>query len=152
MARYTDEARANAVALLAAAGYPDRTGALSEISRQLNIPSRTLSRWFKREQNPPPDKLVTEKKGELSDLYEDAAHKFLQHSVDNYLLMKPKEAITAAAIATDKMQLLRGLPTEIIELSPEIMQLLDLIRAMGQDPKTALTVLIRKLEAQHDPD
>lgn len=55
---YDDEFRASAVLMLQAAGYPDQLGALKKVENATNVPSMTLSRWFKRTSNPPPNKVV----------------------------------------------------------------------------------------------
>ena len=68
--RYTDEFRANIVLMLEAAGYPNKKGALMEVSNASGVPHPTISRWARNVQNPPPDKLVHEKKVELKDLLE----------------------------------------------------------------------------------
>lgn len=57
----------------------------------------------------------------LDEKLELAAHKFINHALRDELLMwtSSKDAITAAAIAIDKMRLLRDLPTEIVGITGE---------------------------------
>ena len=51
--------------MLESQGYPTQKGALAAVSRHLGVPGRTLTRWFNKEQNPPPDQLVREKRGDF---------------------------------------------------------------------------------------
>lgn len=55
---YDDEFRASAVLMLQAAGYPERLGAMLQVAMALNVPTRTLRRWYCGEQNPPPSKML----------------------------------------------------------------------------------------------
>lgn len=112
MPRYSDEDRAEAVALLKGEGYPDKLGALTAVVNQTGIPERTLQRWFRGQSNPPPDKLVAQKTGELSDRMEGLLGKVLdrmdvaiKHESDLRNL-----AVTAGVL-TDKMRLLKNEPT-----------------------------------------
>ena len=109
--RYTDEYRANAVALLHAAGYPDKEGALAQVAKQLDMHARTLSRWFNDEQNAPPDQLVTEKKSDLADLLRSEIDGILKAMGAKRELAHYKELATALGITIDKLQLLTGGPT-----------------------------------------
>ena len=65
--KYNDDFRASAVLLLEAQGYPGTKGALTAVAKRLGVPQRTLSRWFNKEQNPPPPELVKEKRAALTD-------------------------------------------------------------------------------------
>jgi hypothetical protein len=140
---YDDKFRTSAVIMLEAAGYPKQEGALTRTAAELGIPYRTLSRWFNKEQNPPPDYLVREKRGELADVFEDIAYKYLTHASKDDVVEETqgKDAIIAAATATDKMRLLRGLPTEIVALMPEV---ISAINKMGKDPVTIFNDIIRR--------
>lgn len=115
MARYTDEFRAQAIVMLEAAGWPDRKGAIRSTARVLGIQERTLGRWAKRQQNPPPDKMVYEKTFDLLE----AIQKELQAVIKELPSARPdadyKELITALAILVDKSQLLEGKATERVE-------------------------------------
>jgi PBSX family phage terminase large subunit len=51
--------------MLEAQGYPATKGALTAVANHLGVHARTLSRWFNKEQNPPPDQLVSEKRGDF---------------------------------------------------------------------------------------
>lgn len=134
---YTDEFRASAVAMLAAEGYPAVKGSLQRVADLLGIHARTLSRWFNGENNPPPDMLVSEKRDELSDMFERVAYQYLDHATKPEVVASAsaRDAMTAAGIAVDKMRLLRGMPTAIVSLMPGFV---EAIKAMGQDPEEVM--------------
>lgn len=141
--QYTDEQRAQAVAMLHSQGYPDKKGALQAVADYMGVHPRTISRWFNGENNPPPDKLVSEKKAELADVYEGIAYKMLAHAGKDDVIdeMSGKDAVIAAATATDKMRLLRGLPTEIVQIIPDVVQA---IQDAGDDPVRIFERLIER--------
>lgn len=112
MARYTDEYRASAVAMLQAQGYPDKPGALMEVANYLHIHYSVISRWYRAVQNPPPRKLAQIKKEQLIKLIKQEIHAALRE-MDNARQDADYRALaTAVGILTDKMQLLEGEPTE----------------------------------------
>lgn len=115
--RYSDEYRSIAVTMLKALGWPEREGALAEVARHLGMKDggRTLSRWAKGEQNPPPDYLVEEKTAELSELLDQAlrsAIKSLPSKLDD---ASYRDTATAIGIFTDKLQLLNDKPTQNVK-------------------------------------
>lgn len=145
--RYTDKFRASAVAMLVSLGYPDNAEKLKEVSEHLKVPGRTLRRWFQRESNPPPDDIVQQEKRDLADVYEDIARTYLTHAgqpdvVDS---VSGNAAITAAAIATDKMRLLKGLPTEIVAIMPALVTALE---ENGLKPAEVFNRMIARLAEQ----
>lgn len=144
---YDDKFRASAVVMLQAAGYPDKKGALTYVAEHLKVPAMTISRWFNSRQNAPPNELVTEKKAELADLFEDAARAYLQHAVNPLVIeeVPGQAAMTAAAIATDKMQLLRGLPTSIVAVLPDLVKAME---AAGLNPSDVFNNMLARLHAQ----
>lgn len=139
--QYSDKFRAGIVAMLQSEGYPVTKGALVTVSKYCGVPSMTISRWFKATQNPAPNELVTEKKEELADLFENAARVYIRHAVtpDVVEQVAGQAAMTAAGIAVDKMQLLRGLPTAIISIIPQVVKALE---AAGYDPVQVFNDLI----------
>lgn len=141
--RYTDEERANLVVMLESEGYPEIKGALARISRYAKVPKSTLAGWYKLKHNPPPAKLRIEKREDLADRFEDIAYVMLDHAggADVIEEMKGKDAVMSAAIATDKMRLLRGLPTEIVSIMPDFIQAVE---NMGQSPHDVLSRIIRR--------
>ena len=118
--QYTDDFRANCVLMLEAAGYPDKEGSLTAVSKNVGVPLRTLSRWFNKEQNPPPDQLVNEKKGILTDQLENLAYRLVDvmgGAIDDAPL---RELATTFGIVIDKWQLLSNRPTAIVKLEQAI--------------------------------
>ena len=134
--RYTDEERASLVVMLEAERYPEVKGALAKVSRYAKVPKSTLAGWYKLKHNPPPAKLRTEKREDLSDKFEDIAYAMLDHAGGEDVIeeMKGKDAVMSAAIATDKMRLLRGLPTEIVEIIPTIQDIYKALQEKGLEP------------------
>lgn len=107
MARYTHKFRASAVVMLQAEGYPGREGALTKISRQLNVPKSTLYRWYKREVDIPVAEIETQKKtmleyieAELIGIFGDLPDARLDASY--------RDIGTVMGILLDKRQLLTG--------------------------------------------
>jgi len=117
---YSDDFRADCVLMLEAAGYPDREGALTAVANKVGVPARTISRWFNKEQNPPPDRVVNEKKGILVDQLENLAYKLVDvmgGAVDDAPL---RELATTFGIVVDKWQLLSNKPTAIVKLEQAV--------------------------------
>lgn len=110
--KYDDKFRANAVVLLEAAGYPDKPGALNMTAKRLGVHDRTLSRWARQENNPPPSELVTEKKGELADLLRAEIRNALGAMDEARPDASYRDLATSIGIMTDKLQLLTGEPTD----------------------------------------
>jgi hypothetical protein len=136
--------------MLEAAGYPDMKGALQQTADHIGVGAMTLSRWFKGEQNPPPDNLVTIKKDDLADKFEDIAHLYLGHASRDDVLeaVSGQQAITSAAIAVDKMRLLRGLPTEIIDVAPQLTRLVELMNQFNHSLPDVINRMIMRYEKQ----
>lgn len=119
MARYTDEFRAQAIAMLAAAGYPDVKGAIVRTARQLGIKHQTLSRWARREYNPAPHKTVLVKSFDLKEAIRDELQAILVELPNARPDADFKELATSFGILVDKLQLLEGKATERVELLTE---------------------------------
>lgn len=110
---YDDKFRSSAVIMLEAAGYPNQKGALERTAKGLGIHARTLSRWFNGEQNPPPDRMVNEKRLELTDLLRNELEAAFGQMPNARPDASYRDLGTVAAIFIDKLQLLTGKPTEI---------------------------------------
>lgn len=134
--RYSDEFRASAVLMLAAAGYPEKKGALVKVAGELGISHQLLGRWFRREQNPAPQKLVQIKNSEIVALLKNE----IRQAVVELALARPdadyREIGTVLGIMIDKLQLLEGEATERIvhelsdsDRSEQIAELLNTARA-----------------------
>jgi hypothetical protein len=61
--------------------------------------------------------LREEKEAALADVFESVTRKYLAHASKDEVVAETRgrDAVFSAAIAADKMQLLRGLPTSITE-------------------------------------
>lgn len=102
---YTEQERQNAVAVY------DNTGNLELASETLGIPKSTLHGWL---QDPSyPSDVRIKKAQSLADKFENAAHTFIDLAVKKAKKAPVNHLATAAGIAVDKMQLLRGQPTNI---------------------------------------
>ncbi len=110
--QYSDEDKASAVLMLQAAGWPNRTGAMAQIVRELGVPESTLRSWAKEEHGAPPAKVRARKKGELVQTLNEVAFKLLDHLGDIATTGDVKETATAFGIVVDKLQLLNGEPTQ----------------------------------------
>jgi transposase-like protein len=125
---YTDEERGNALAALAANG-----GNVSRTAAALGIPAKTLEHWAKGERQPRSAQMGELKKGPLADAFEDLARQLLAGMTPAKIAdANLQQLATAAGIAVDKMQLLRGKPTGVTETrTPE--QLDAEIRRLGSE-------------------
>ena len=145
MANYSDKFKAGAVALLESQGYPDKPDALKKVQKHLGgkPATRTLMRWFHGEHGAPDDKLVKREKKELADVFEEVAYSYLTRASDQDAIddTRGKDAVMTAAIAVDKMRLLRGLPTEIIVLVPGFT---EAIKKLGRDPEQFMRSTIER--------
>jgi transposase-like protein len=110
--RYDDKFRASAVVMLEAAGYPDRKGALSQVSKHLGVPIPTLTRWVTGAQNPAPNDLVTKNRIELSDLLDTELVAAFEAAKGVRSEASYRDLMTGIGILVDKRQLLRGEPTQ----------------------------------------
>lgn len=112
--RYSDKERAAALAALTA-----NAGNVLRTSRDTGIPRKTLELWGKEQAGgnllPGVADECQGKKEELSAIFERVARIYLKHAEGDEIVAetKGKDAIIAAATATDKHQLLEGKPTQI---------------------------------------
>ena len=113
---YDDKFRASAVVMLEAAGYPDKRGALEYTAKHLGVPARTLSRWFNGENNAPPDELVSKNRADLKTLIENEIYGILETMPKLRGDAEYRELGTVFGIMLDKLQLLKGEPTDRHEI------------------------------------
>lgn len=109
--RYSDDFRADAVLMFQAQGGFETSGALEAVANYLKIPARTLSRWAKGQQNPPPDQLVAKKKGELVDQLGDILQKLVDEIDQAIPGASLNQLATTFGIMFDKRRLLQGQTT-----------------------------------------
>jgi hypothetical protein len=134
--KYTDRDKAAALACLDANG-----GNCFKTAKELNIPRVTLIEWSEsRGVSKDVSEFRQENKKELADMFEELARR----SVETAMGLQDHEkttlamAATAAGIATDKMQLLRQLPTQIIDFGRLSDEQLDRLAA-GENPQHVLS-------------
>lgn len=169
---YSEAQRALALEIVARNGGEITAVALDEIRAATgvaNLPKSTVWRWLQRD--------ATDKKAAtpearaqaaraLDVMLEEAARKFVEHATQEHVLgdASAREAMTAAGIAIDKMRLLRGLPTEIIQILPDVIDafggperaseafhhLVERARAAKQNPEEA--PLAEPGDAEGSPD
>lgn len=105
----------------------------------------------KREKRPAPyiDPVVVQARASqaLDDMFEQVARAYLERALDTDVVKdtRGKDAVTTAAIAVDKMRLLRDLPTEIIEVLPTVQALVIRLQERGLDVTTVLNRMLVKL-------
>lgn len=140
---YTEKFKGDCIAFLIGAGYPENPYKLEETAKYLGVPSRTLRRWFQGENGAPAVEVVIQQKTDLAELYEQVSQRYLKHALEDEVVdeLSGKDAVIAAATATDKMRLLRGLPTEIIEVVP---QLVAALKEAGLDPVATFNQMLQK--------
>lgn len=122
---YDDQFRSSAVLMLQSQGYPEMDGALSIVAKYLKVPASTLSRWFKGTSNPPPSNIVNTKKEDLRSLYLDEIYAIMRVLPDKRDEASYGTLATAQGIFFDKIRLLDGLPTEIVQLMPALISEID---------------------------
>jgi transposase-like protein len=115
--RYNDDFRASATLMLEAAGYPERDGALSQVSGHLSVPRSTLRGWFTGAHNPPPAEVRHEKRFDLLNAIQTELAAIFPALAGAREDANYRELVTAVGILTDKHQLLTGQPTERAEVN-----------------------------------
>ena len=124
---YTDDEKANALAVLESNG-----GNLKASARHLGIPVNTLRAW--REgigAGESVQNLRPKKDADLAELFERELFAVFEVMQTKRQDATYSQLATAAGIYTDKMRLLRNLPTEIVAVMPDVM---GALQAMGQTP------------------
>lgn len=171
---YTAEQKAMALAIVESHGGEITAGALDEVRAMLELPKlakSTVWSWVKagvggvgsgkiepnrtankiepekKDQRQPTPEMVSEARISLDRYFEKLAYKLLQHAERDEVIgeMDGKQAITAAAIAVDKMRLLQGLPTEIIGVLPGIIESANLL---GLNAGQLLVQMKQRLDAE----
>ncbi len=142
MPLYTEGQKAIAIEIASRHATELNASALAEIRLALNnptLPKSTVWRWLH------PDRATKKKVSTVSiavqekaakaldQIFEDTARAYLAHAQKPDVVNKTsgQAAVLAAATAVDKMRLLRGLPTEVVEILPGLM---SAIVARGLNP------------------
>ena len=102
--QYSDDDKAVALAVLEV-----NKGDYSRTARQCNVPRQHLQRWVRGEGvNDAVQEIVQGKRGDLANRFEARAHEFLDAVTPEKIAEAGlRDLMTSAAIATDKMRLLR---------------------------------------------
>ena len=103
--KYSRLERTNALALY------DQVGSLEKAAETLGIPVSTLHGWV--QSGDYDSELRTQKSKDLAEKFEDAANRYLDLASKKSKKAPFNHLLTAAGIAVDKMQLLRGEATSI---------------------------------------
>lgn len=156
MAGYTTEQKALAVEVIAREGGLTRE-AVSTVRQLLNAPGlskSTLHGWWVANRTEPnrtepikknviPTPVRQQASDSLDDIFEHVARLYLERAAQDSVVSdtKGKDAVITAATAVDKMRLLRGLPTEIVQLTIE---LYDALGQAGLDPVTTFNKMIQR--------
>ncbi len=110
--KYSDVQRGEVLAIL------DSNGGNQHLTaKQTNVPRSTIQQWQSGLVSDDVPKIRQEKKAELSDLFENIARTHLGNAADESKIDKTssKDSVLTAGIAVDKMLLLRGQPTSIVQ-------------------------------------
>lgn len=130
---------------------------LAEIRAALNsptLPARSVYNWIKKGISSVKRENFTEKISleeyvsfTLDRKFEEAAHRFLNHAVQDKTIkkMSGSAAILSAATAVDKMRLLRGLPTQIVAILPKLVEAME---DQGIDATEAFQKLYEQVKAR----
>lgn len=160
---YTVEQKAVAIAVVRRYDNLVTAAAIDEIRQLLTLPNlttQTVRNWVKEVQptqnddtsnlaqilpqkkskNPVTEKDVEAANEALDDVFERTARVYLEHANKPDVIKDTKgpQAVTAAAIAFDKMRIGRGLPTEIIGV---VTGLVEDAQRKGFDPYKLLSDL-----------
>ena len=159
---YTAEEKQLAIGVINRHGGEITRAAMVDIRAMLDAPKlnkSTVSRWKRAVTVPVATGLQPEKNaaipvddaadGALDDAYENVTRAYLEHALKEETInkMKGRDAVIAAATATDKMRLLRGLPTEIVTVTHEFVTVAQEAGLNPGELMNALIVEIRNSQA-----
>lgn len=130
---YTEVQKAMAIEIIARHGGQITTAALHEVRAILDtpdLPKATVWRWLRKDATDkkavsPEARQAAEEK--LDAIFETVARTYANHALKPSVVGQAtaSQAMTAAAIAVDKMRLLRNLPTEIVAVLPNLLDAID---------------------------
>jgi len=85
----------------------------------------------------------------LDEMFEETARKYLRHALKDDVVAstKSRDAVMNAAVAVDKMRLLRNLPTEVILVLPD---LVGAIQDAGLSAGDVFNALLQEIRAHAD--
>jgi len=141
--RYSDRDKAAALAALDL-----NEGNVWRTAKELGIPRSTLQSWAnERGINADVPELRQQKKGDLAEKFEQIANAYADRLLEPEVIKEasPNAAIVVAGTATDKMRVLRGLPTEIVQILPDV---LAAIETLGIKPSDVFNGIIERAAKQ----
>jgi hypothetical protein len=113
--KYSDAAKAEALALLQAEGYPERRGSLVKVSRAIDVPVMTLADWYTAEHSIVSTDVRVVQTFNLASVIDaeiESIFAALPGKRDN---ASYRDLGIVLGILVDKKQLLMGMPTSITE-------------------------------------
>lgn len=162
MAGYTKKQKALVIELIRRNGGTISKDVIADSQKLLSAPvtEKTLHRWWKSYSGSEKDvSFVTVDKKKATDnqewasrtldsYFEKIAYTYLDRAVEPEAVKKTSgnQAVMTAAVAVDKMRLLRNLPTEIVSIMPDLMKSIE---AAGENPYDLLMRLKQKLDNQN---
>lgn len=155
MKAYSEAQRAMAVEILNRHDGKLSRVATDEIRAILDapdLPKSTIWRWLQKEangkKNASPEAKAAAAEA-LDAIFEKVARTYATHALEKDVIKDANatQSMIAAGTAVDKMRLLRGLPTEIVQIMPE---LLETIRRKGYDPLKAINAMHTQFSALPD--
>jgi len=139
---YTPEQRALALAALDA-----NAGCVAATAAQQEMPRTTLEEWSKgRGVTSEVTELRDVARHSLADGFEDALHRILAAvTPEDIIKASLRDKMISAGIATDKLQLLRGDPTQVIQHQHVINAYQALVNQFNREPGEKSRILIMYL-------
>ena len=125
---YTEEGKATALAILKANG-----GNLGRAAKASDVPRNTLRRWMVDPRKAAPEALRRQKEDELADRWSEVRDLSIgraKEALERGEKLQLRDLFIGAGIATDKVNLLTGKPTE----RTEVMNLADFLKGAGPVP------------------
>jgi hypothetical protein len=160
---YSDAQKAIAVEIVRRANGTVSNAAISEIREKLGLPDlsdRTIRNWIeasdlkkslprKKEISELENSIEAKAEKALDLMFEETARTYLDHASRSHIVNRTSgnAAVTAAAIAVDKMRLLRNLPTEIVQIMPMLVAEMD--RA-GMNASDVFQAMLTRLKEQNE--
>ena len=112
---YSDEQRAQALAMLQAEGYPDNEGALTKVARAFGVPLTTLFTWQGRAMNAVSSDIRSQQTFNLLAVIDSEIERIFEGMQTKRKDASYRDLAIALGILTDKKQLLMGMPTSRTE-------------------------------------
>lgn len=160
---YSEVQKALALEIVRRNGGQVSASALTEIRVKLNLPHLnkvTVWGWVKDKNKPDEEKSIELKSQEvelevvaavtLDKMFEDAARMYIRHAQQDHIVARANasQAMTAAAIAVDKMRLLRDLPTEIIGVLPQLTEISKRLAERNMKFSDVVEAMFQKLASE----